>query len=176
MSVPSPKVLRLNELAHRRDRDRQDGRRFVLTNGCFDLLHVGHVRYLEAARAAGDVLAVALNSDASVRALKGPKRPINGQLDRAEVVAALQAVDYVTIFDEDTAEAIAHALRPDLYVKGGDYSDDPMADNFPAEGHVAMKYGGQVGIIEFVRGYSTTNTEAAIAASENDQGPGGGPL
>ena len=174
MSVPSPKVLHLNELVRRRAVHRRDGRRFVLTNGCFDLLHVGHVRYLEAARAAGDVLAVAINSDASVRALKGAKRPINAQQDRAEVLAALQAVDYVTIFHERTAEAITAALQPNLYVKGGDYSDDPLAENFPPEGHVAMTWGGQVGIIEFVPGYSTTNVEAALVASENDQRQGDG--
>ena len=99
---------------------RAAGARVVFTNGCFDILHAGHVRYLTAARAQGDVLILGLNSDASVRRLKGPSRPINNELDRAEVVGALAAVDAVVIFGEDTAETLIAKVRPAVYVKGGD--------------------------------------------------------
>src|SRR5438270_3683201 len=121
-----------------------DGRDLVLTNGCFDIVHPGHVRYLEEARQLGDALAVALNSDDSVRRLKGANRPINGVEERALVVGALESVDFVCVFDDDTAEQIVATVRPAVYVKGGDYSasvDDP---GFPPEGRIATSYGGRV--------------------------------
>ena len=117
------KILTADTLAQVRDQFAAQGRKLVFTNGCFDLLHVGHVRYLQAARALGDALAVAVNGDASVKALKGPSRPINTQDDRAEVLAALACVDYVVVFPE-TSETrmteLIRAVRPQIYSKGGD--------------------------------------------------------
>src|SRR5215468_5096233 len=98
---------------------RREGKRVVLANGCFDLLHVGHVRYLQAARALGDALVVAVNGDASVRALKGPTRPINSELDRAEVLAALECVDFVTVFHTERVTDLVREIRPQIYAKGG---------------------------------------------------------
>jgi D-beta-D-heptose 7-phosphate kinase/D-beta-D-heptose 1-phosphate adenosyltransferase len=135
---------------------RAEGRRLVLTNGCFDLLHVGHIRYLQAARALGDALAVGLNGDASVRRLKGEGRPVTPQDERAEVLAALRAVDFVTIFGEDTASQLVRAVQPAVYVKGGDYSADPHSPRFPIEGEVVASYGGAVVIVDYVPGYSSS--------------------
>ena len=115
------KILSLDRLQTERERLRLLGRRVVFTNGCFDLIHPGHIRYLQAARRLGDALIVALNSDRSVRELKGDKRPILDQNERAEVMAALGCVDYVTIFDESTPREIIAALLPDVLVKGGDW-------------------------------------------------------
>lgn len=140
----------------RRRKLRDDGKRLVLTNGCYDLLHVGHVRYLRAARLLGDALAVGVNADESVRRLKGPGRPVTNAADRAEILAALEAVDFVTVFDEDTAAELVAAVQPDVYVKGGDYSADPQAPSFPIEGHTVHAYGGEVTVIPFVPGRSTT--------------------
>ena len=131
---------------------RQQGQSVVFTNGCFDLLHRGHVEYLEAARALGDALIVAVNSDRSVRTLKGPTRPITPADDRAHVLAALACVDYVVEFDDDTAERIVQQLRPDVYVKGGDYAQDE-----PLEAPIVRAYGGSVRILPFTSGYSTTD-------------------
>ena len=130
---------------------RAHGQRIVFTNGCFDILHVGHVRYLGAARALGDCLVVGLNSDASVRRLKGPERPVNEEADRAEVLDALRAVDYVTIFDEPTAEDLIARIRPDVYVKGGDYTLDSLP-----EAKIVQQYGGRVAFVDLVPGRSTT--------------------
>ena len=105
---------------------RQAGRRLVLTNGCFDLLHTGHVRYLQQARALGDALLVAVNSDRSVRELKGPTRPLNSEQDRGEVLAALRCVDHVTIFDELRVSEVIQKLKPAIYAKGGDYASDTL--------------------------------------------------
>ncbi len=125
---------------------------FVFTNGCFDILHVGHVSYLERARSLGDALIVGINSDASVRGLgKEPGRPVNSEKDRARVVAALACVDCVVIFDEDTPLETLALLRPDVHCKGGDY----RADELP-ETPLVRSYGGRVEIIPFVPGYSTT--------------------
>jgi len=135
---------------------RETGLRLVLTNGCFDILHVGHVRYLEQARSLGDALAVGLNSDASTRRLKGPGRPVNSEGDRAEILAALATVDYVTIFDEDTAAELVEAIRPAIYVKGGDYPADADAAGFPPEGRLVLAYGGSVEILPYLDGHSTT--------------------
>ncbi|HLJ68586.1 MAG TPA: D-glycero-beta-D-manno-heptose 1-phosphate adenylyltransferase [Chloroflexota bacterium] len=135
-------------------RDRGD--RLVLTNGCFDILHVGHVRYLRAAREMGDALAVGLNDDESVRRLKGPRRPVNTAADRAEVLGALETVDYIVLFGEDTASELVRAVRPDVYVKGGDYSADPASPWFPPEGAIVEAYGGNVRTVPYVPGYSTT--------------------
>lgn len=132
--------------------EKQKGKTVVLTNGCFDILHAGHVRYLAAARAVGDCLVLGLNSDSSVRALKGPSRPINSELDRAEVIDGLRSVDYVVIFDETTAEALVRDVRPDYYAKGGDYSLDSLP-----EAKAVAECGGKVVFLPFVQGKSSTN-------------------
>ena len=130
------------------------GKRIVLTNGCFDLIHVGHVRYLCQARAMGDILIVGLNDDASVSRLKGPSRPIVGQNERAEMLAALECVDYVVLFAEDTASELVAALQPDIYVKGGDYGDG--GKDLPETGTV-RGYGGRIELVPLVAGRSTTD-------------------
>lgn len=135
--------------------NRPTGERLVLTNGCFDLLHVGHVRYLQAARALGDTLLIGVNSDASVRGLKGPERPVNAEQDRAEVLAALACVDFVVIFDTPTADALIEAARPRVYTKAGDYS----LENLP-ERETLVRLGIETVFVPFQSGYSTTATLA----------------
>ena len=130
---------------------REAGQRVVFTNGCFDILHAGHVRYLEAARALGDCLVLGLNTDASVRRLKGETRPVNTELDRAAVVGALASVDYVVLFDEPTAETLIEKVRPAVYAKGGDYTRETLP-----EAKIVEKYGGEVHFIDLVPGRSTT--------------------
>ena len=128
------------------------GKKIVFTNGCFDILHVGHVRYLTAAKNFGDVLIVGLNTDDSVKRLKGATRPVNNQADRAEVLLGLKAVDYVIFFGEDTAENLIAELQPDVYVKGGDYTLDTLP-----EAKIVQAYGGRVELVKLVAGKSTTN-------------------
>ncbi len=154
MAGSRERVLTLEELLHMRARWRAQGLRLVLTNGTFDLLHVGHVRYLEAARELGDMLVVGINSDRSVRAYKGPGRPVVPQDERAEVVAALRCVDYTVIFDEPTASRLVEALRPEVYVKGGDYA--PGGKPLP-EAEVVKAYGGELHIIPYVPGHSASD-------------------
>ncbi|MFD1214460.1 D-glycero-beta-D-manno-heptose 1-phosphate adenylyltransferase, partial [Arthrobacter sp. GCM10027362] len=144
-------VLPAHELVRRIADERAAGRRVVLTNGCFDVLHRGHTRYLNQAKQLGDVLVVALNGDESVRRLKGPDRPINPIGDRAAVIAALSCVDYVTVFDTDTPVPLINALRPDVYAKGGDYSPQMLAETPAVEA-----YGGTVSILDYVAEHSTT--------------------
>lgn len=127
------------------------GRRIVFTNGCFDLLHVGHVRYLQAARALGDELVVGVNSDASVKRLKGPDRPIQTENDRAEILAALACVSFTTLFTEDTPARLIEAVRPDILVKGGDWKIDQIVG-----GAFVQSYGGEVRSLQFIDGKSTT--------------------
>jgi D-glycero-beta-D-manno-heptose 1-phosphate adenylyltransferase len=128
------------------------GRRIVFTNGCFDILHFGHVSYLQAARNKGDILVVGINSDRSVKRLKGPGRPVAGQKQRASVVAALGAVDYVVIFSQDTPERVIQSLTPDVLVKGGDWKiEDIVGSRF------VIGNGGKVFSIKFVKGFSTTS-------------------
>ena len=131
---------------------REAGQRVVFTNGCFDILHAGHVRYLEAARALGDCLVLGLNTDASVRRLKGETRPVNTELDRAAVVGALVAVDYVVLFDEPTAQTLIEKVRPAVYAKGGDYTRETLP-----EARIVERYGGEVAFIPLVAGKSTTS-------------------
>ena len=132
-------------------RCRREGRKIVFTNGCFDLVHVGHVRLLEQARALGDVLAVGLNTDRSVSRLKGPTRPIVSEAARAEVLSALRAVDFVTLFDEPTPLELIQSFVPDVLVKGGDYTPDTVVGRDVVEAH-----GGRVAILPLVGGFSTT--------------------
>jgi rfaE bifunctional protein kinase chain/domain/rfaE bifunctional protein nucleotidyltransferase chain/domain len=144
-------VQAADRLAHRLDGHRRRGQRIVFTNGCFDVLHRGHVSYLEEASRLGDVLVVAVNSDASTARLKGPGRPINSCEDRMSVLAALTFVDYVTGFDEDTPERLLRMIRPDLYVKGGDYTPDMLP-----EAPLVRAMGGEVMVLEYVSDRSTT--------------------
>ena len=131
---------------------RAGGQKIVFTNGCFDILHAGHVRYLAQARSFGDCLVLGLNTDASVHRLKGPTRPINNEQDRAEVVGALKSVDYVVLFGEQTAETLIAKVKPDVYAKGGDYTLDTLP-----EAKIVQSYGGRVEFIDLVQGRSTTN-------------------
>ncbi len=147
------KILTLAELAQRAEEIRAQGRELVLTNGCFDLLHVGHVRYLQQAAELGDSLAVAVNGDESVRALKGPGRPLNGADDRAEVLAALESVNFVTIFPAVRATAVIEAVRPAIYVKGGDYTLESLD---PEEVAALKKAGAEIKTLPLVPGKSTT--------------------
>ena len=133
--------------------------KIVFTNGCFDILHAGHVRYLKSARCFGDVLILGLNSDKSVRALKGEGRPINGEQDRVEVMGALKPVDYVVLFDEATAESLIEEIEPDVYVKGGDYSIDTLP-----EAKIVASYGGETKLMPMVPGCSSTNIINRIKA------------
>lgn len=133
------------------ERHRHRGERIVFTNGCFDLLHIGHARYLAAARALGDLLVVGVNSDASVRVLKGPDRPVVPETERAELLAHLAAVDYVCLFDETLPNALIAEVRPQVHVKGGDYE----AEKLP-ETPVVRQCGGQVVILPLVEGRSTS--------------------
>ncbi len=130
---------------------RKKTRKIVFTNGCFDILHVGHVRYLQEAQAQGDLLVIGLNSDESVRRLKGPTRPVNKEADRAEVLAALGCVDFVTVFAEETPEKLIREVRPDVLVKGGDWQIDKIVG-----AQFVLSYGGVVRSLQFVDGFSTT--------------------
>ena len=148
------KIVDLDELARISKELRTAGKKLVATNGCFDLLHVGHVRYLRAARSLGDVLVVGLNGDESVRELKGAGRPINNEKDRAEVLAALEDVDLVTIFPESRATRFLQAVAPAVYVKGGDYSPETLDAE---ERTVLEKLGAKIQLIRFFPGYSTSS-------------------
>jgi len=134
------------------ERSRSKGRKIVFTNGCFDILHPGHVSYLKRASDMGDILVVGLNSDSSVRAIKGRERPINKERDRAYVLSALSFVDYVTIFGEDTPERIIKKLKPDVLVKGGDWKAKDIVG-----GDFVRSRGGRVASIKFLKGYSTSS-------------------
>lgn len=130
---------------------RAGGKKVVFTNGCFDILHAGHVRYLTKARSFGDCLVLGLNTDASIKRIKGETRPVNKEADRAEVVDALKAVDYVVLFGEDTAAEIIAKVKPDIYVKGADYTLETLP-----EAKIVQSYGGKVEFVEMVAGRSTT--------------------
>lgn len=149
--LPKQKILTENVLLEQLARPRDN--KLVFTNGVFDILHRGHIEYLFAARALGDALVVAINTDASVRRLKGPERPINADEDRAIVLAGLGCVDYVTFFADDTPLRILSALLPDVLVKGGDYTPDTIVGRSEVEAA-----GGHVVVIPFVEGRSTTGT------------------
>ncbi len=142
-----------------RRRLRTQGKRVVVTNGVFDILHLGHVTYLRKTRSFGDVLIVGLNGDKSVRLLKGPLRPIVPQRERAELLAALECVDYVMIFQEKRCDKLLAALEPDVYVKGGDYTLDTLDQN---ERRAVERGGGKIKIVPFVKGRSTTDIIGTI--------------
>jgi D-glycero-beta-D-manno-heptose 1-phosphate adenylyltransferase len=149
----SPKILELEELSDRCEKLRSAGKKIVATNGCFDLLHVGHVRYLQAARALGDLLVVGLNGDRSVHEVKGAGRPITTQSDRAEILAALACVDLVTIFPEIRATKFLAAVRPAVYVKGGDYTPRTLDEE---ELTILKDVEAAIRLIPFETGYSTS--------------------
>jgi len=151
------KVVALAELAARRAGFAAAGRKVVLTNGCFDLLHIGHIGYLEQAAGLGDLLIVALNSDESVRRLKGAQRPLVPEAERAQILAALGCVDFVTVFDQDTPERVYRLLRPDILVKGGDWKPDQLPGR-----EIIQEYGGAIVILPYREGISTTALVARI--------------
>jgi D-glycero-beta-D-manno-heptose 1-phosphate adenylyltransferase len=146
------KILSIDQLLLERERLGREGKRVVLTNGCFDLLHPGHVRFLEQAKSHGDILIIAINSDRSVKKLKGPDRPILTENERAEVLAALSSVDFLTIFDELTPLHLISILLPDILVKGGDWSVDQIVGRNEVEAA-----GGQVISLPYREGYSTSD-------------------
>jgi rfaE bifunctional protein nucleotidyltransferase chain/domain len=147
------KIVSWKELPEWRQKVRDSGKKLVVTNGCFDLLHLGHVTYLETARNQGEALLVGVNGDEGVRQLKGPDRPINEETERAAVLAALESVDGVCVFPEKTATEFLAAARPDIYVKGGDYTLDTLNKD---ERRTVENAGGKIIIIPFVPGKSTT--------------------
>lgn len=155
MSIPTA----LDDLLSLREQWREQNRRIAFTNGVFDLLHLGHLQYLQAARSFGDLLIVGLNSDASTRAIKGPLRPLVPQDERAALLLGLRPVDYVTIFDDRTAEWLVHALEPDVYVKGGDYAIAAQTGSGGKElpeARIVQAYGGRVELITYLPGHSTS--------------------
>jgi D-beta-D-heptose 7-phosphate kinase/D-beta-D-heptose 1-phosphate adenosyltransferase len=148
----SKKIRSLEDLRAELSGPRRKGARIVFTNGCFDLLHVGHIRYLKQARRMADLLVVGINSDDSVRRLKGPSRPVQPERDRAEILAGLECVDYVVSFDQDTPLALVESLRPDVLVKGADWPADRIVGREAVEGA-----GGTVATISYVKGISTSS-------------------
>lgn len=142
------KILTLEKLKNFLKKAKKEGKKIVFTNGCFDILHSGHVRIIEFAKSQGDLLILGLNSDASVRRLKGPSRPVNKQRDRAIVVSALEAVDGVVLFKEDTPLNLIKTIKPDILVKGADYTKENV---------VGREYAGKVVLCPLVKGKSTTN-------------------
>jgi rfaE bifunctional protein nucleotidyltransferase chain/domain len=147
----SGKVKSLDDLKRIADQARRDGKTVVLTNGCFDLLHRGHVHILREAKALGDILIVAINSDRSVKAIKGPSRPVLSQSDRTELLAAMEMVDYVALFDEPDPYDLIAAVRPNVLVKGGDWGSDQIVG-----ADIVKRNGGKVAVIPYLKGFSTT--------------------
>ena len=145
------KLIEQSKIEELTNQIKKQGKTIVATNGCFDILHVGHVRYLKKSKEFGDVLIVGLNSDASVRSIKGPNRPINNEFDRAEVLCALNSVDYVVLFDEDSPRDLLELIKPNVYTKGADYTLKTLP-----EADVILKNNGWVVFIDFVEGKSTT--------------------
>lgn len=158
----SSKIVKLEELSDHCEKLRSAGKKIVATNGCFDLLHVGHVRYLQSARAIGDVLAVGVNGDRSVHELKGAGRPITTENDRAEILAALECVDLVTIFPQTRATHFIAAARPAVYVKGGDYSSETLDEQ---ERALLNEIGTDIRLVPFEAGYSTSALVEEICGS-----------
>ena len=156
---PLTKIKGISELGRIVSEARAAGRKVVFGNGCFDLIHVGHIRYLQGAKALGDLLVVGINSDASVRALKGAGRPLQAQDDRAQIIASLECVDLVVLFDAPTVSDLLLALKPDIHAKGTDYT----AGSVPERDDV-RSYGGQVAIVGDPKGHSSRDLIAAVLA------------
>ncbi len=146
-----PRVLSDSNLGVQVESYKKENKKIVFTNGCFDLLHIGHVTYLEEAKKLGDILIVGINTDASVRVLKGPTRPIQNENDRSAILAALKAVDHTILFSEDTPLSLIKKIKPDVLVKGGDWKIEQIVGS-----DFVMSYGGQVKSLNFVNGKSTT--------------------
>ena len=163
------KIKPIQELRPLLDILRAAGKKIVFTNGCFDIIHTGHTRYLAIARSFGDLLVVAVNSDASVRSIKGDKRPINSQAERAETLAALESVDYVTVFDEPDPYKVISALQPDVLVKGGDWPIEKIIGRDVVEAR-----GGRVVNVPYVEGASTTGIIEKIVRLYCEGGKVGG--
>ena len=155
------RVLNREEASKLIEELKKQGEKVVFTNGCFDILHVGHMTYLEEAKEFGDYLFVGVNSDESVKRLKGPTRPINSEDDRAELLAGLKAVDYTVIFTEDTPVELIGELKPSIHVKGGDYRKEDLPET-----KVVESYGGRVEIVSLVEGKSTSNVVKKIQNKE----------
>lgn len=162
------KLRTMDELAELRAGWRAQGKTVVWTNGCFDLLHAGHVRSLRDAKALGDVLVVGINSDASARKIKGPRRPLMRQEDRAEVLSALEMVDYVTIFDEPEPSAALERLQPDIHCKGEEYADGRRP---VPERAIVESYGGEIRFLPLHQGRSTTGLMERICAPAEEETP-----
>jgi len=156
MSHSAP-ILDRDRIRNVCNKARIEGRTIVLANGCFDILHVGHIRYLEAAKELGDVLVVGINSDAATRELKGAGRPFVTELERAEVIAALRCVDLVTIFVEPTVEELIHAIRPDIHAKGTDYTEDSVPER-----EIIRSIGGRVAIVGDPKDHSSTDLISTV--------------
>ena len=160
-SSAAARILERNRLIARVAIARKNGARVVLANGCFDILHVGHVRYLEGAKALGDLLVVGVNSDAQVREQKGEGRPFIPERERAEIIAAVRAVDFVTIFQEPTVEQLLLAIRPDIHAKGTDYTEETVPER-----DVVRSYGGRVAIVGDPKDHSTTEMAKRVISDE----------
>lgn len=154
------KILKRDALARLADEAKRCGKRVVMTNGCFDLLHVGHLHLLREAKRRGDILIVALNNDRSVKAIKGPGRPILPESERSELIAALEMVDYVTLFDETDPKAVVEAIRPHVLVKGGDWEVNEIMG-----ADIVKSEGGEVAVVPYLKGYSTTELIERIKAN-----------
>lgn len=163
--MANPFISAPEEIASLRERLEEEGRKLVLTNGVFDVLHVGHVRYLNEAAALGDVLVVAINGDRSVRELKGPGRPVNKVEDRAETLCGLESVDHVVVFEERRATGVIEAIRPHVYAKGGDYTADSLVDEEKA---LLDRLGVEIRILSLVPGKSTTATLEKLSGGDVD--------
>ncbi len=162
MTKISNKIKTIEEIAEIANALRKQGKKIVFTNGCFDLLHLGHVKCLQEARKLGDALVVALNSDASIRGLKGPSRPLVPENERAEILSALECIDYVVIFNELRMNRVFEAVKPQIYVKGGDYTIDTLD---AGEREMIEKSGAKIHIIKKIGNYSTTNILNKISGS-----------
>ena len=160
-STAAARILERNRLIARVAIARKGGARVVFANGCFDLLHVGHVRYLEAAKGLGDLLVVGVNSDEQVRRLKGEGRPLVPERERAEVIASLRAVDYVTVFHEPTVTELLLALRPDIHAKGTDYTEDSVPER-----NVVRSFGGRVQIVGDPKDHSSTDMLGKVSGEQ----------
>lgn len=160
MPLKSPIILDRGRLVALTDAERRNGLKIILANGCFDLFHVGHIRYLEGAKALGGFLVVGINSDRQVKALKGEGRPFMPENERAEVIAALRSVDAVTIFDEPTVNELIDAIRPDFHAKGADYTTDTVPER-----EIVRAYGGQVAIVGDPKDHSSTELIGKVTLS-----------
>lgn len=160
----SAKIMELDELKNEIEAKKEAGELIVFTNGCFDILHVGHIRYLKKAAALGDKLVLAVNSDSSVRELKGKNRPLVPEAERMEMLAALEMVDYLVLFSEIDCRSVLEAIKPQIYVKGGDYRIEDLP-----EAETVYNYGGKIVLITEVKGKSTTNIIKKIRQSKDEK-------